>query len=277
MKTLLKFRNYSVLLIIILIILLVSFYYLNFYTNVKYLQDNNLQQILISGLTSIFDGYTETITGPVGSVGSNLFSNIGITIIFLCLFGITESLLKNAKNITKSLFIMLTDEFIFVVIWWPLNHRFQGGLSLWGTFILAMVSIDLFRYAYKRLKVHRKLVANVFISSFGFSIVIYLIYLFVGTNSLIFLILGIILLSLALIVIMLTKMAYGLRDIATAVIASPILAILLALYILPLNNGKILYFNPHIFALALFILSIFIFEKYCPKSKHFKISAISLH
>ena len=261
-----KFKDYLILILIILLIILISLYYQNSYPNEEYLQNNSIQQTLISGVTSVFNGYTETLTVQAGYIGNNLFSNIGIIILLFLLFGIVEYLLGNTKDITKLLFMMLIVQFAFVPIWWYTHPVFKGGLSLWGTFLLFTIGAELYIHSSKRLKMKHKPRAHIYLFSIFFIAFLYLFYISVTIN-LTFIILSFVFLIFVPVILRSIRKIYTWEDLIAPLAASVFISFLLVLYVLPVENSSIRYFNPHVFALFLFFTSFYLFKKGLPKCR----------
>ena len=276
-----KFKGYLILILIILLIILISLYYQNFYQNEEYLQNNSIQQTLISGVTSIFNGYTETLTShATKSIGSNPITNIGFTIVLLLVLGLLGYLTKNRDRLSVLIKLMLLAQFIFVPIWWHFNKNFSGGLSLWNTFILFVLIFELLstrNYGNLDQKASSVLRRNTPVIIF-MALAIFIL----NINSLRYQLIGSVMFIVGILIwvhyfipCLRSVISLKYRGKLSLLCSSPLVigtlfGVLVGFFLLPFNNsGKIIFYNPHLLSLPIFVL---LFLAYKFKYKNSSIS-----
>ncbi len=265
-----NFKDYLIfiikehLILIILLIILISLFYQNFYPNEEYLQNNSIQQTLISGVTSVFNGYTETLTShATKSIGSNPITNIGFTIVLLLVLGLLGYLTKNRDKIFVLITLMLLAQFIFVPIWWYFNKNFSGGLSLWNTFILFVLIFELIsthNYGNLEQKASSVLRRNTPVIIF-MALAIFIL----NINSLRYRLIGFIMFIVGILIwlhyfsrLRSVSLKYGVKLYLLYSLPLAIGALfgaLVGFFLLPFNNsGRIIFCNPHLLSLPIFVL-----------------------
>jgi hypothetical protein len=258
-----EFNNYWPIAGIIAIIIIVSFFYQQAYSNEEYLQVNSMQQLLVSGITSIFNGYTETLTSQANFIGKNIFTNIGFTIILLLALWLLEHFTKNEDRIPAVIKLMLLAQFVFVPIWWYFHKNFSGGLSLWNTFILFVLIFELLSpHNYGNLDqkasniFHTNIICIIFMALASFSL---------NINLLLYQLFGVIMFITGIIIWIIPLKHYRSRKKLFLIYSSPLIVglligILLGFFLLPIVGKEILLYNPHLLALPIFV-SLFLIYK----------------
>lgn len=126
-------------------IVLVSWYYLTYYNGYGGLPCNTSINCVIAYSTSIFNGYTETVSLHFG-IGGNVYENVLYAALALFAFFAIAAYLNMKKYVKPILASMLISQYLFAIIY-PLiilpainkTALFGGGLSLFDLFSLISI------------------------------------------------------------------------------------------------------------------------------------------
>jgi len=152
----LKYKYYLPFILIIAVILVTSLYYATYYPHSTSLPCNSIPECIVSYGTAIFNGYTETMSGLIG-IGGNVYENVSFTILILLALPTVAIVTKKEAYLKPILISIVFSQFIFLLIYpkfiEPLlttTPNFGGGLSLFGTFSLIVISIMILVSLFKK-------------------------------------------------------------------------------------------------------------------------------